>query len=69
MNNKYLITRELVNLKDLRYNYGKEKKKKGASKPFINKYNKILLPSRDNLVKNIRESNKTKLLIDYEFIP
>lgn len=74
MSNRTFITREIVNLKDLRKQdeYVKKKKKKEkkqGSKPFINKQNKILLPTRNNIAQAIRESNRTKYLIEMEFMP
>jgi hypothetical protein len=47
----------------------KDKKKKDKLKPFINEKNKILLPSRENITKNIRESNRTAILLNQEFMP
>ena len=74
MNNRKFIIRELVNLKDLREqqkkeNIKKKKKKKTGDRPFINKNNKILLPTREDLKLMVRESNRTKLLIEAEFTP
>ena len=44
-------------------------KSKSKAKPFINPKNKILLNTRHNLGDQIRESNRTKILMDLEFTP
>lgn len=78
---KYYLFREKVNVKDLRESVEDEKKKekkeakkikkqmKGKGKPFINPTNKILLPTRNRLVEQIRESNRTAILMNNEFLP
>tara|TARA_R110000772_G_scaffold149459_2_gene260207 strand:- start:60 stop:287 length:228 start_codon:yes stop_codon:yes gene_type:complete len=75
MNNRRFIIRELVNLKDLREQDKKDKKrekkliKENKNKPFIYKQNKILLNDRVRLTDIIRGSNRTKYLINNEFMP
>ncbi len=62
----------LSTLKELRDEADKDKnknKKKDKQKPFINKKNKILLPTRENITKNIRENNRTAILLNQEFMP
>ena len=46
-----------------------DKKSKSKAKPYINPKNKILLNTRHNLGDQIRESNRTKILMDLEFTP
>ena len=79
MNNKpkFYLFREKVSLKDLRDEDEKDKEKekkkkvkkimKGKGKPFLNPDNKILLPTRDSIARQIRESNRTGILINNEF--
>lgn len=79
MNNKpkYYLFREKVSLKELRDEDEKDKAKakkkqvkkdmKGKSKPFLNPTNKILLPTRDILARQMRENNRTGILINNEF--
>ena len=47
----------------------KKSKSKSKAKPFINPKNKILLNTRHNLGDQIRESNRTKILMDLEYTP
>lgn len=47
----------------------KEKKGKNKAKPFINPNQKILLNTQGRLQDNMRESNRTKILMDLEFAP
>tara|TARA_R110002072_G_scaffold118067_1_gene249246 strand:+ start:593 stop:790 length:198 start_codon:yes stop_codon:yes gene_type:complete len=61
----FYMFREKKSLNKLR----KEKKKDNKAKPFINKKNKILIPNRESVAKKIRESNRTKILMDLEFFP
>jgi hypothetical protein len=57
-------------LKELRDSAKKDKKKKKEKeKPFINEKNKILLPTRESIRDNIRESNRTAILLNQEFMP
>ena len=61
-------------LKELRADKEKESKKnkkgkKGKEKPFVNPNQKILLNTRSSLTNDIRESNRTKILMDLEFMP
>ena len=61
-------------LKELRDEADKDKKKdnkkkKQKDKPFINEKNKILLPTRESIRDNIRESNRTAILLNQEFMP
>lgn len=79
MNNKpkYYLFREKVSLKELRDEDEKDKAKakkkqvkkdmKGKSKPFLNLQNKILLPTRDSIARQMRENNRTGILINNEF--
>jgi hypothetical protein len=46
-----------------------KKNKKSKAKPYINPKNKILLNTRHNLGEQIRESNRTKILMDLEYTP
>ena len=74
MSDKIIFTRQLVNIQDLRKQSKKEKmkemkEKKGKGKPFINNNNKILLNDRVRLTDIIRGSNRTKYLIETEFMP
>jgi len=56
-------------LKELRDAAKKDKKKdkKAANKPFVNPKNKILLQTPESIKKNIRESNRTAILLRREF--
>lgn len=45
----------------------KKKYKKVANKPFVNPNNKILLQTPESIKKNIRESNRTAILLRKEF--
>ena len=61
-------------LKELRDSADKDKKKdkkkkKEKEKPFINEKNKILLQTRESIRDNIRESNRTAILLNQEFMP
>lgn len=59
------------NLKKLRDDDKKDKKKvkKSKSTPYINSKNKIILDTKANLGENMRESNRTKILLELEFMP
>ena len=41
----------------------------GKSKPFVNPNQKILLNTHSRLVDNMRENNRTKILMDLEYMP
>ena len=62
-------------LTELREQKEKDKKKdkkgkgKGKATPFINPNQKILLNTKNELKDNMRESNRTKILLDLEFAP
>jgi len=41
----------------------------GKAKPFLNPDNKIILNTRERIADNMRESNRTKILLDLEYMP
>ena len=53
-------------LKELR-DASKKDKKKNTNKPFINLKNKIMLQTPESIKNNIRESNRTSILLRKEF--
>ena len=65
--------------KDEKHNKREKKEKRGKrdeidkiygkAKPFINPNNKILLNTRERLIDNMRENNRTKILMDLEYTP
>ena len=61
-------------LQELRDQKEKEKKKekkgkKNKEKPFVNPNQKILLNTHSRLADNMRESNRTKILMEMEYMP
>ena len=62
-------------LTELREQKEKDKKKdkkgkgKGKATPFINPNQKILLNTKEDIKNNMRESNRTKILMDLEYAP
>ena len=62
-------------LNELRAQKEKDKKKdkkgkgKGKATPFINPNQKILLNTKEDVKNIMRESNRTKILMDLEFAP
>lgn len=69
----FWVFRKSKSLKKLREEDKEDKKKskskQSKAKPFINEKNKILLPTTHNLGESIRQSNRTKILLDLEFVP
>ena len=53
-------------LKELR-DADKKNKKKTTNKPFVNPKNKIMIQTPESIKKNIRESNRTAILLRKEF--
>jgi hypothetical protein len=65
------VFRKGKDLKELRDEDKKDKKKSKKSKatPYLNPKNKIMLETKNRLGEKIRESNRTKILLDLEYMP
>ena len=72
----------LQELRDQKAKQEKEEKKKdkkgkrdpidkiyGKSKPYVNPNNKILLNTKERVINNMRENNRTKILMEMEYMP
>ncbi len=46
-----------------------KKGKKDKEKPYVNPNQKILLNTHSRLVDTMRENNRTKILMDLEYVP
>ncbi len=67
----FYVFRKGKDLKELRDDDKKDKKKSKKTKatPYLNPKNKIMLETKNSLGEKIRESNRTKILMDLEYMP